>query len=100
MRKKILIVIALIAFLATEVSWAKQQSENPPPSEKPPVSNNPTDCTGKGGHTWCRSGKDDKEITQARSAQIPRSGGSGIRFGGVRGENLKHSSLKSSGDSK
>ena len=84
------------------VSWAGQkwQSQNPDPNEKPPVSNNPTDCTShsKDTNTWCRSGKDDSALAIARSAQRPPSGGAGIRFGGVNSKYLKYSSLKSSGD--
>jgi hypothetical protein len=101
-KKNKLIVIALLLSMGTEVSWAghKWQSQNPDPSEKPPVSSNPTNCNGnsKDTHTWCRTGKDDKALIEARSAQRPPSGGAGIRFGGVRSEYLKYSSLKSSGD--
>lgn len=98
MFKKVWLFMALIALLSAEVSWAERHSQNPSPLVKPPVSKNPTECGEKGTHSWCRSGKDDKGVAEARSAQIPQSGGAGLTFAGVKGKNLKYSNLKPSED--
>ena len=103
MRKKIVIAMALIALTSAEVSWANQsdgvwQSSNPKPTDQAPVSNNPTQCGDKGTHSWCRSGKDEKSLAEARSAQKVPEAGSGRRYAGIKGKDIKYSSLKPYGE--
>lgn len=75
-------------------------NQNPKKSEKPPVSTNPTDCKGKDANSWCRSGKDEATVNQARSAQVKPVDGPVMRFGGVGGKNIDHSVLKPTVDNR
>lgn len=95
-RKKIVMIAAFLVAISSGVSYAERHSQNPSPKEKPPVSNNPTDCKGKDGNTSCRTGKDDKTIKEARSTQAVSKDGTGRRFAGISSSNSKYSSLKHS----
>ena len=100
--------MVLMVTMGSGVVWAEKkpqktgsserQSQNPSSAEKPPVSTNPTDCAGKDTNSWCRSGKDEGTVEQARSAQAVPTGGSVLRFGGVHGKNMKYSGLKPTAD--
>lgn len=97
-RGYMLATAALLAVITTDTAWAKQAGANPPLRERPVQADIPTDCTGQEGRSWCRSGQNSAEIAAALSAQKAQPAGGGIRFAGLRGQHVQHSSLRDTGE--
>ena len=93
------IIFALMILMTPLATMADDGHSNPSASEKPPVTNSPSACTGKEAHSWCRSGKEEAKIKEARSAQARPTDGPSMHFAGIngaQGSDVHYSSLKPS----